>query len=198
MFLGRTAVEPTAPEIKVQSNGVCAPNGSANNDQIARVLLEAVAEKTGYPVDMLELDMRLDADLGIDSIKRVEILSAVQDRLPEAPTLQPEQLGTLATLRQIVESLATVTPPCPAAATANADRSRYAGPSTTNGVATKAPSENGIAVHGAKENGVRRRWTDRPAQVASASRRHSMRPTIARWSSFPLAERSGSPMTALP
>ncbi len=31
---------------------------------------------------MLELDMRLDTDLGIDSIKRVEILSAVQERLP--------------------------------------------------------------------------------------------------------------------
>ena len=40
---------------------------------------------------MLELDMRLDADLGIDSIKRVEILSAVQERLPEAPSLGPEQ-----------------------------------------------------------------------------------------------------------
>ena len=33
---------------------------------------------TGYPVEMLELDMTLDNDLGIDSIKRVEILSALQ------------------------------------------------------------------------------------------------------------------------
>ena len=96
--------------------------------------------------------MRLDADLGIDSIKRVEILSAVQDRLPEAPTLQPEQLGTIATLRQIVELLVP-TPPCPAAATAKRiDRGTR--PVNTNGVATKAPSENGTAVHTAKENGV--------------------------------------------
>ena len=50
----------------------------------AEILLEVVAEKTGYPAEMLELDMQLDADLGIDSIKRVEILSALQDRLPEA------------------------------------------------------------------------------------------------------------------
>ena len=34
---------------------------------------------------MLDLDMRLDADLGIDSIKRVEILSGIQERLPDAP-----------------------------------------------------------------------------------------------------------------
>ena len=56
-----------------------------------RILLEIVAEKTGYPPEMLELDMQLDADLGIDSIKRVEILSAVQDRLPEAPWSGPSR-----------------------------------------------------------------------------------------------------------
>ena len=42
-----------------------------------------VAEKTGYPTEMLELDMELEADLGIDSIKRVEILSAMQEKHPE-------------------------------------------------------------------------------------------------------------------
>ena len=82
---------------------VLAPPPAAN---IAPVLLEVVAEKTGYPVDMLELDMQLDADLGIDSIKRVEILSALQDRLPDAPPVKPEHLGTLRTLRQIADFLA--------------------------------------------------------------------------------------------
>ncbi len=52
-------------------------------------LLEVIAEKTGYPTEMLELDMALDADLGIDSIKRVEILSALQERLPQAPSSSP-------------------------------------------------------------------------------------------------------------
>ncbi|MBN1958176.1 MAG: acyltransferase domain-containing protein, partial [Desulfuromonadales bacterium] len=36
----------------------------------APLLLAIIAEKTGYPVEMLELDMALDSDLGIDSIKR--------------------------------------------------------------------------------------------------------------------------------
>ena len=80
----------------------------------AEVLLQVVSEKTGYPVDMLELDMRLDADLGIDSIKRVEILSAIQDRLPHAPAVKPEHLGTLRTLRQIAGFLEE--PPQPASA----------------------------------------------------------------------------------
>ena len=72
---------------------------------IEEILLESVADKTGFPIDMLELDMQLDVDLGIDSIKRVEILSAVQERLPVARALGPEQVGTLRTLRQIAEFL---------------------------------------------------------------------------------------------
>ena len=69
-------------------------------------MLAIVAEKTGYPAEMLEPTMRLDADLGIDSIKRVEILSALQEQLPDAPVIKPEHLGVLQTLGQIVEFLA--------------------------------------------------------------------------------------------
>src|SRR5262249_57853274 len=74
-------------------------SGSGEQARVQGVLLEVVAEKTGYPPEMLELDMALDADLGIDSIKRVEILSAPQERLPDAPAVKPEQLGTLHTLQ---------------------------------------------------------------------------------------------------
>ncbi|MGM0416603.1 MAG: beta-ketoacyl synthase N-terminal-like domain-containing protein, partial [Thermodesulfobacteriota bacterium] len=41
---------------------------SGTGPDIATELLGIVAEKTGYPAEMLELDMSLDADLGIDSI----------------------------------------------------------------------------------------------------------------------------------
>ncbi|MEM6998674.1 MAG: SDR family NAD(P)-dependent oxidoreductase [Pseudomonadota bacterium] len=72
-------------------------------DNFAKVLLEIVSEKTGYPIDMLELDMNLDSDLGIDSIKRVEILSALQEAMPELPTISPDELSQLQTLRSITE-----------------------------------------------------------------------------------------------
>ena len=78
-----------------------------------KVLLEVVAEKTGYPAEMLEPEMQLDADLGIDSIKRVEILSALQERLPEAPIIKPEHLGTLRTLRDIAGFLGASAPIAP-------------------------------------------------------------------------------------
>ncbi|MCK4623421.1 MAG: SDR family NAD(P)-dependent oxidoreductase [Desulfuromonadales bacterium] len=79
--------------------------GHADNSRIAPILLEVIAEKTGYPVEMLELEMALDTDLGIDSIKRVEILSALQERLPDAPAVKPEDLAVLQTLGQIVAHL---------------------------------------------------------------------------------------------
>ena len=86
--------------------GADAPRSPVGVETVAAVLLEVVSEKTGYPAEMLDLDMALDADLGIDSIKRVEILSALQERLPEAPPVKPEHLGTLHSLRQIAAFLA--------------------------------------------------------------------------------------------
>ncbi|MHB1397277.1 MAG: SDR family NAD(P)-dependent oxidoreductase [Trichloromonadaceae bacterium] len=102
---------PTASALPVAAADAVS---KADSGQVAQVLLEVIAEKTGYPVEMLELDMGLDSDLGIDSIKRVEILSALQEKLPEAPAIRPEQLGSLQTLRQIVEHLGASLPDAPA------------------------------------------------------------------------------------
>jgi acyl transferase domain-containing protein len=79
--------------------------GEGMADRVTAVLREVVSEKTGYPAEMLEPDMALDADLGIDSIKRVEILSALQERLPDAPPVRPEHLGSLLTLRHVADFL---------------------------------------------------------------------------------------------
>ncbi len=80
-------------------------DGAVDFPRVRAALLQVVAEKTGYPVEMLTLDMGLDSDLGIDSIKRVEIMAALRTLLPEAPEIKPEHLGTLQTLQQIVEFL---------------------------------------------------------------------------------------------
>jgi acyl transferase domain-containing protein/NAD(P)-dependent dehydrogenase (short-subunit alcohol dehydrogenase family) len=88
-------------------NGVAAPApGGANADHAAQVFLEVVSQKTGYPPEMLQLDMELDTDLGIDSIKRVEIFAVMQEKLPDAPPVKAEHLGTLRTIRQVIDFLA--------------------------------------------------------------------------------------------
>src|SRR6185369_8901708 len=96
------AAAMTAAEPKPESaQATAAPAGPS----VATALLAVVSEKTGYPVEMLDLDMGLDSDLGIDSIKRVEILSAIQEKLPDAPLIGPEHLGSLQTLGEIASFL---------------------------------------------------------------------------------------------
>jgi len=69
------------------------------------VLLGVVAEKTGYPVDLLKPEMALEADLGIDSVKRVEILAALEERLPGVAQLEAAALSEMRTLGDIVSRL---------------------------------------------------------------------------------------------
>ena len=69
------------------------------------LVLAVVAEKTGYPPEMVEMSMDFEADLGIDSIKRVEILSGVRDRAPDMPELDTARMATLRTLGEVVDLL---------------------------------------------------------------------------------------------
>jgi len=72
---------------------------------VTALALEVVSEKTGYPVEMLDLDMEMEAGLGIDSIKQVEILSELQERLPGLPEISPSELAELRTLRDVADKL---------------------------------------------------------------------------------------------
>ena len=85
------------------------PAGVNRPEKIEATLLEVVSQLTGYPVEMLGLDMDIEAELGIDSIKRVEILSTLEEKMPQLPTVSPEIMGSLKTLGQIVEYLADST-----------------------------------------------------------------------------------------
>ncbi|WP_345886764.1 SDR family NAD(P)-dependent oxidoreductase [Shewanella algae] len=92
-----------------QSAGVNAsvqPEPVSNKNDVTAIMLQVVAEKTGYPAEMLELGMDMEADLGIDSIKRVEILGTVQDKLPELPLLDAASLSECRTLGQIIDCFA--------------------------------------------------------------------------------------------
>ena len=82
-----------------------------NPPPIQSILMGIVSDLTGYPTEMLELDMDIEADLGIDSIKRVEILSTLEDRVPGLPATPPDIMGSLKTLGQICEYLTSDAPP---------------------------------------------------------------------------------------
>ncbi|MGA6926093.1 MAG: SDR family NAD(P)-dependent oxidoreductase [Desulfosarcina sp.] len=81
------------------------PKETMQNQTIHQTLLDIVSELTGYPGEMLGLEMDIEADLGIDSIKRVEILSAMETRMPHLPQVTPDRVGSLKTLGQIGDYL---------------------------------------------------------------------------------------------
>lgn len=52
-----------------------------DKDAVCTALREAFAERTGYPLELIEADLDLEADLGIDSVKRVEVVGHVGEVL---------------------------------------------------------------------------------------------------------------------
>ncbi|MBE9037042.1 type I polyketide synthase [aff. Roholtiella sp. LEGE 12411] len=93
------------PSLVVELNTAPEPTVSNEFADLGQTLLAITSDKTGYPVEMLELEMDMEADLGIDSIKRVEILGAMQEMYPNLPKPDMEDLGELRTIGQIVDYL---------------------------------------------------------------------------------------------
>ncbi len=104
----RKALPPTAGTAGglAAAPATSAPRQASTATQdVSSLLLDVVADKTGYPRDVLQLDMEMESGLGIDSIKRVEILAAMQEHLPHLQHLDPGQLASLATLRDVAGAL---------------------------------------------------------------------------------------------
>jgi len=65
----------TAPAVAVP---VVAASASVA-DEVQATILRLVAEQTGYPPEMLDLDLDLEADLGVDTVKQAELFAAVRE-----------------------------------------------------------------------------------------------------------------------
>lgn len=129
------------------SNGHAYTNGvqtvTAEKD-VKAILLAVISDKTGYPSDMLGMEMDLEADLSIDSIKRMEIIGELKTRLggfsssTHSEESLVEQLAAIKTLKGLVDWLS-----------ANAQESAAAAPTpipaATLVPATTAPSK-GLSV----------------------------------------------------
>ncbi|HEV7626758.1 MAG TPA: acyltransferase domain-containing protein, partial [Streptomyces sp.] len=76
-------------------------------DAVLGSVLAVVAERTGYPVDMIEPGLDLEADLSVDSIKRAEIAGelAVRLGLPVDQDADLDELSTARTAAGITELL---------------------------------------------------------------------------------------------
>jgi acyl transferase domain-containing protein/NAD(P)H-dependent flavin oxidoreductase YrpB (nitropropane dioxygenase family)/NAD(P)-dependent dehydrogenase (short-subunit alcohol dehydrogenase family) len=91
----------------LQDEGVSAPKSSWDRQGLTAKLLDVVSQRTGYPQEMLNLDLDLEAELGVDSIKRVEILGYfLRLVVGSEHRVQPEHMEDLnqfKTLRRIID-----------------------------------------------------------------------------------------------
>ena len=53
-----------------------------------------VAELTGYPAELLDLDLDLEADLGVDTVKQAEVFAAVRARFDVRARRHPGRCAT--------------------------------------------------------------------------------------------------------
>ncbi len=113
-------VVATAPSAAIEATATDGGGGpvaraALTPDEVMTAVLAIVSERTGYPLDMLDPDLDLEADLSIDSIKRIEIVGELADRvgLPGADEGSidesvVEELAQLKTLRGIVDWIAAL------------------------------------------------------------------------------------------
>ena len=101
-----SAVEVVKPSVAVN---VAAPKPStqpkpeATGDSVKERILALMVEKTGYPQDMLDVDLDLEADLGVDTVKQAEMFAAIREiyniprdenrKLRDYPTSGARQAG---------------------------------------------------------------------------------------------------------
>ncbi|NHJ47928.1 MAG: SDR family NAD(P)-dependent oxidoreductase [Asgard group archaeon] len=83
---------------------------SAYWNEVKDQLIDIVSKKTGYPKDMLEVDSELEADLGIDTVKQVELFALSRDEF-KLPRDDNVNLTDFVTLRDIVNYIVTKTKP---------------------------------------------------------------------------------------
>ena len=157
-------------------------------------LTTIISDKTGYPSDMIDVDMDLEADLGIDSIKRIEIAAAMFEALEidddseydaddyqDMESFDAEQFSTI---RKMVEFfLSTIDELLPylkgektydeakaAMTSANDDASAAEEVSDTAAAAVSAPALAAPAVSAAPQVGfVASTATEAPKQEARSS-----------------------------
>ena len=106
----------------------------ASDDTIREKVLQIVAEKTGYPKDMLDLDLDLEADLGVDTVKQAEMFASVRAayNIPREENLKLRDFPTLAHVIQFARdkqnSAVTTAAPVPAVAATLSDATQVARP----------------------------------------------------------------------
>ena len=76
---GNGAADAAAPEPAAAAAAPVAPVEPPAGEDVVAQVVAFVAEQTGYPPELLDLDLDLEADLGIDTVKQAELFAQVRE-----------------------------------------------------------------------------------------------------------------------
>ncbi|MGD9702702.1 MAG: SDR family NAD(P)-dependent oxidoreductase [Acidimicrobiia bacterium] len=117
---GLSPTPTTTPAASAAPAPVAAAAGAAVEvavDEVLATVTAIVAEMTGYPADLLDPDLDLEADLGVDTVKQAEVFAAVRTHydVERDDNLQLRDFPTLHHVASWVLDRAGLTPtPAPA------------------------------------------------------------------------------------
>jgi hypothetical protein len=93
----------TESEVKITTSAttLTPANKDSAGDPVKERILALVAEKTGYPQDMLDLDLDLEADLGVDTVKQAEMFAGIRE-IYNIPRDEGRKLRDYPTLAHVI------------------------------------------------------------------------------------------------
>ncbi|MGA2920688.1 MAG: SDR family oxidoreductase [Candidatus Sulfotelmatobacter sp.] len=156
----KVQVAATKAEVKVAAAEASAPpKPAATGDPVKEKVLALVAEKTGYPVDMLDLDLDLEADLGVDTVKQAEVFASIREtyniardenrKLRDYPTLA-HVIRFVYDKRPDLKGMAVASAPSPAAPVAKEESKAILTPASAAVPAAVVPAK-GVAVDSVRD-----------------------------------------------
>jgi malonyl CoA-acyl carrier protein transacylase len=89
--------QPAGEQSEKQGDNFPAAQPISDGSGIEEYVLSVVSEKTGYPPEMLDLDLDLEADLGVDTVKQAELFATVREQygIPRREDLRLSDYNTL-------------------------------------------------------------------------------------------------------
>ena len=138
---------PAKPNDRFVPQQACASSSSTSSDnskssfrseELTKFLVDFVVEQTGYPPEIVELDSDLEADLGIDSIKKAQLLGEIREmfalQIDRDSAAKASSQPQFATLRDILNVLMKDTnaelPPVPIHETAEIGTTSFVAPAS--------------------------------------------------------------------
>jgi len=93
-----------APEVVTKELEVSVLDDISDTDDFdpVQIMIKVISEKSGYPEELIDAEMNIEADLGIDSIKRIEIFAEISKQIPgELNQDDVEAISMLHTIQEI-------------------------------------------------------------------------------------------------